>query len=77
MVYLLIIVILIIADLQIISLYLYNRDRFAKTKDEKYLSYAKRWFAGSACGIIVTLMSTVIMAIHFVHTFFNSFRADF
>ena len=68
---------MIIADFQIIALYRHNRDRFEKTNDEKYLSSAKRWFAGSACGIVITLMSTVIMAVHFVHTFFNSFRTDF
>ena len=77
MVYLFIIVILIIVDLQIVALYCHDRDLFEKTKDEKYLLSAKRWFAGSAYGVIVTLMSTFIMAIHFVHTFFNSFRADF
>ena len=69
--------IMIIVDFQMISLYLHNRDRFEKTKDEKDLSSAKRWFAGSACAIIVTLMSTVVIAVHLVQTFFNSFRADF
>ena len=44
-----------------------NRDRFEKTKDEKDLSPAKRWFAGSACAIIVTLASTVVIVIHQVH----------
>ena len=58
---------IIIADLQIIVLYSHNRDRFEKTKDEKDLSPAKRWFAGSACAIIVTLASTVVIVIHQVH----------
>ena len=69
--------IMIIVDFQIIALYCNNRDRFEKTNDEKYLLSAKRWFAGSACAIIVTLMSTVVIAVHLVQTFFNSFRADF
>ena len=77
MIYVLFLFILIIADFQIIALYRNNRDRFEKTKDEKYLSSAKRWFAGSACGIIVTLISTVVIVVHFVQTFFYSFRADF
>ena len=67
MIYVFLLLIMIIADFQIISLYRYNRDRFEKTKDEKYLSSAKRWFAGSACSIIVTLMSTVVIAVHQVH----------
>ena len=67
MIYVFLLLIMIIADLQIISLYRHNRDRFAKTKDEKYLSSAKRWFAGSACGIIVTLASTVVIVIHQFH----------
>ena len=67
MFYILIIVIFIIADFQIIALYRHNRDRFEKTKDEKYLSSAKRWFTVSACCIIVTLISTVIIAVHQVH----------
>ena len=67
MIYVFLLLIMIIADLQIISLYRYNRDRFEKTKDEKYLSSAKRWFAGSACAIIVTLASTVVIVIHQVH----------
>ena len=69
--------IMIIADFQIISLYLHNRDRFAKTKDEKDLLSAKRWFAASACAIIVTLMSTVIIAYYFDRAFINSFQANF
>ena len=77
MVYVFLLLIMIIADFQIIALYRHNRDRSEKTKDEKYLSLAKKWFAGSACGIIVTLASSVIIAVHFVHTFFISFRADF
>ena len=67
MIYVFILLIMIIADLQIIVLYSYNRDRFEKTKDEKDLSPAKRWFAGSACAIIVTLASTVVIVIHQVH----------
>ena len=58
---------MIIVDFQIIALYRYNRDRFEKTKDEKDLSSAKRWFAGSASAIIVTLASTVVIVIHQVH----------
>ena len=77
MIYDFILLIMIIVDFQIIALYCNNRDRFEKTNDEKYLSSAKRWFAGSACAIIVTLMSTVVIAVHLVQTFFNSFRADF
>ena len=77
MIYVFLLLIMIIADFQIIALYRHNRHRFEKTKDEKYLSLAKRWFAGSACAIIVTLMSTVVIAVHLVQTFFNSFRADF
>ena len=77
MIFVFLLLIRIIADFQIIALYRHNRHRFEKTKDEKYLSLAKRWFAGSACGIIVTLMSTVVIAVHLVQTFFNSFRADF
>lgn len=65
MIYVFILLIMIIVDFQIIALYRYNRDRFEKTKDEKDLSPAKRWFAGSACAIIVTLASTVV--IHQVH----------
>ena len=67
MIYDFILLIMIIADLQIIVLYSHNRDRFEKTKDEKDLSPAKRWFAGSACAIIVTLASTVVIVIHQVH----------
>ena len=67
MIYVFILLIMIIVDFQIIALYRYNRDRFEKTKDEKYLLSAKRWFAGSACAIIVTLMSTVVIVIHQVH----------
>ena len=67
MIYVFLLLIMIIADLQIIVLYSHNRDRFEKTKDEKDLSPAKRWFAGSACGIIVTLASTVVIVIHQVH----------
>ena len=77
MVYLFIIVILIIVDLQIVALYCHDRDLFEKTKDEKYLLSAKRWFVGSACGIIVTLMSTVIVAYYFDRAFINSFQANF
>lgn len=67
MIYVFLLLIMIIADLQIIVLYSHNRDRFEKTKDEKDLSPAKRWFAGSACAIIVTLASTVVIVIHQVH----------
>ena len=67
MIYVFILLIMIIVDFQIIALYRYNRDRFEKTNDEKYLSSAKRWFAGSACAIIVTLASTVVIVIHQVH----------
>ena len=67
MIYVFILLIMIIVDFQIIALYRYNRDRFEKTKDEKDLSPAKRWFAGSACAIIVTLASTVVIVIHQVH----------
>ena len=67
MIYVFLFLIMIIADLQIIVLYRYNRDRFEKTKDEKDLSSAKRWFAASACAIIVTLASTVVIVIHQVH----------
>ena len=67
MIYDFILLIMIIVDFQIIALYRYNRDRFEKTKDEKDLSPAKRWFAGSACAIIVTLASTVVIVIHQVH----------
>ena len=67
MIYVFILLIMIIVDFQIIALYRYNRDRFEKTKDEKDLSSAKRWFAGSACAIIVTLASTVVIVIHQVH----------
>ena len=67
MIYVFILLIMIIADFQIIALYRHNRDRFEKTKDEKDLSPAKRWFAGSACAIIVTLASTVVIVIHQVH----------
>lgn len=67
MIYVFILLIMIIADFQIIALYRHNRDRFEKTKDEKDLSSAKRWFAGSACAIIVTLASTVVIVIHQVH----------
>ena len=67
MIYVFILLVMIIADFQIIALYRYNIDRFEKTKDEKYLLLAKRWFAGSACGIIVTLMLTVIIAVHQIH----------
>ncbi len=67
MIYVFILLIMIIVDFQIIALYRYNRDRFEKTKDEKDLSPAKRWFAGSACGIIVTLASTVVIVIHQFH----------
>lgn len=77
MIYVFLLLIMIIADFQIIALYRHNRDRFEKTKDEKYLSSAKRWFAGSACGIIITLMSTVIVALYFDRTFINSFQAIF
>ena len=77
MIYVFLLLIMIIADLQIISLYRYNRDRFEKTKDEKYLSSAKRWFAGSACSIIVTLVSTIIIAYYFDRAFINSFQANF
>ena len=67
MIFVFLLLIMIIADFQIIALYRYNRDRFEKTKDEKDLSPAKRWFAGSACAIIVTLASTVVIVIHQVH----------
>ena len=67
MIYVFLFLIMIIADLQIIVLYSHNRHRFEKTKDEKYLSSAKRWFAGSASAIIVTLASTVVIVIHQVH----------
>ncbi len=67
MIYDFILLIMIIVDFQIIALYCNNRDRFEKTNDEKYLLSAKRWFAGSACAIIVTLMSTVVIVIHQVH----------
>ena len=67
MIYVFLLLIMIIADLQIIVLYSHNRDRFEKTKDEKDLSPAKRWFAGSACAIIVTLASTVVIVIHQFH----------
>ena len=67
MIFVFLLLIMIIADFQIIALYRYNRDRFEKTKDEKYLSSAKRWFAGSACSIIITLASTVVIVIHQVH----------
>ena len=67
MIYVFILLIMIMVDFQIIALYRYNRDRFEKTKDEKDLSSAKRWFAGSACAIIVTLASTVVIVIHQVH----------
>ena len=67
MIYVFILLIMIMVDFQIIALYRYNRDRFEKTKDEKDLSPAKRWFAGSACAIIVTLASTVVIVIHQVH----------
>lgn len=67
MIYVFLLLIMIIADFQIIALYRHNRHRFEKTKDEKYLSLAKRWFAGSACAIIVTLASTVVIVIHQVH----------
>ena len=67
MIYVFILLIMIIVDFQIIALYRYNRDRFEKTNDEKYLLSAKRWFAGSACAIIVTLASTVVIVIHQVH----------
>lgn len=67
MIYVFLLLIMIIVDFQIIALYRYNRDRFEKTKDEKDLSPAKRWFAGSACAIIVTLASTVVIVIHQVH----------
>ena len=71
MIYVFILLIMIIVDFQIIALYRYNRDRFEKTKDEKDLSSAKRWFAGSACAIIVTLASTVVIVIHQVHVLFD------
>ena len=71
MIYVFLLLIMIIADLQIIVLYSHNRDRFEKTKDEKDLSPAKRWFAGSACAIIVTLASTVVIVIHQVHVLFD------
>ena len=77
MIYVFLFLIMIIADLQIIVLYSHNRDRFEKTKDEKYLSSAKRWFAGSACSIIVTLVSTIIIAYYFDRAFINSFQANF
>ena len=67
MIYVFILLIMIMVDFQIIALYRYNRDRFEKTKDEKDLSPAKRWFAGSAGAIIVTLASTVVIVIHQVH----------
>ena len=67
MIFVFLLLIMIIADFQIIALYRHNRDRFEKTKDEKDLSPAKRWFAGSACAIIVTLASTVVIVIHQVH----------
>ena len=63
MIYVFFLLIMIIADFQIVTLYCHNRDRFEKTNDDKYLLLAKRWFAGSACGIIITLMSMVIMVI--------------
>ena len=71
MIYVFLLLIMIIVDFQIIALYRYNRDRFEKTKDEKDLSPAKRWFAGSACAIIVTLASTVVIVIHQVHVLFD------
>lgn len=71
MIYVFILLIMIMVDFQIIALYRYNRDRFEKTKDEKDLSSAKRWFAGSACAIIVTLASTVVIVIHQVHVLFD------
>ena len=71
MIYVFILLIMIMVDFQIIALYRYNRDRFEKTKDEKDLSPAKRWFAGSACAIIVTLASTVVIVIHQVHVLFD------
>ena len=77
MIYVFILLIMIIVDFQIIALYRYNRDRFEKTKDEKDLSPAKRWFAGSACAIIVTLVSTIIIAYYFDRAFINSFQANF
>ena len=77
MIYVFLLLIMIIADFQIIALYRHNRHRFEKTKDEKYLSLAKRWFAGSACAIIVTLVSTIIIAYYFDRAFINSFQANF
>ena len=71
MIYVFLLLIMIIADFQIIALYRHNRHRFEKTKDEKDLSPAKRWFAGSACAIIVTLASTVVIVIHQVHVLFD------
>ena len=77
MIFVFLLLIMIIADFQIIALYRHNRDRFEKTKDEKYLLSAKRWFTGSACGIIVTLVSAVIIAYYFDRAFINSFQANF
>lgn len=67
MIYVFILLIMIIADFQIIALYRHNRDRLKKTNDEKYWLSAKRWFVCSASAIIITLMSTVIISVHQIH----------
>lgn len=66
-------VIMVIADFQVIALFYHNMERFVQTNDKKYKTSAKRWLAGT----VGTLASTFVIAAHILHTFMESFRADF
>ncbi len=51
------------ADIQLIMLYRFKRERFEKTKDEKLLLSAKRYFIAAMCSITVTLLLVVFAAV--------------
>ena len=54
------------ADIQLIMLYRFKRERFEKTKDAKLLLSAKRYFIGAMCSITVTLLLVVFAAVNIV-----------
>lgn len=56
--------IMIIANFQLASLYRSEIKRFEKTNDDKDLSSAKRWFISLACEIMLTFVTTVIIVIY-------------
>lgn len=73
MIFVFLLVIMIIADFQVIALFFHNTERFVRTSDEKYRISAKRWLAG----IAGTLAVTFAIAARILHIFMESFRADF